>query len=45
MFFSDIPGHNAIKNQVIINTNAGRVSHAQLWLGAQGSSAGPGPPL
>ncbi len=37
MQFSQVLGHNAIKSALIENVQKGRVSHAQLFLGPEGS--------
>jgi len=36
MKFSDVIGHNGLKKKLLANVNAGRISHAQLFIGAQG---------
>ena len=37
MFFNDIIGHSELKNKLIHNVNIGRLSHAQLFSGLEGS--------
>ena len=37
MFFKDIIGHSELKNKLIHNVNIGRLSHAQLFSGLEGS--------
>ena len=37
MFFKDVVGHEALKKQLIANVNQNRISHAQLFLGPEGS--------
>lgn len=37
MFFKDIAGQAALKQKLIKNINIGRISHAQLFVGAEGS--------
>lgn len=39
MRFSEIPGNQAIKQKLIQSVKTGRVSHAQLFLGEDGSSS------
>ena len=39
MRFSEIPGNQAIKKKLIQSANTGRVSHAQLFLGEDGSAS------
>ena len=41
MRFSEIPGNHAIKQKLIQSVNNGRVSHAQLFLGEDGSASLP----
>ncbi|MFV0366094.1 MAG: ATP-binding protein [Mangrovibacterium sp.] len=41
MLFKDIIGHDSIKHQLIENIKSQRVSHAQLFLGSEGSGALP----
>ncbi len=41
MQFSTIPGQEVLKNQFTTNISAGRVSHAQLFLGIEGGAALP----
>ena len=41
MRFSEIPGNHAIKQKLIQSVNTGRVSHAQLFLGEDGSASLP----
>lgn len=41
MKFSDVIGHKSLKEKLITNINAGRVSHAQLFVGKQGYGALP----
>src|SRR5271170_2968647 len=41
MQFKDIVGHGALKQSIIKTINEGRISHAQLFLGAEGSGALP----
>lgn len=41
MRFSDIPGNQEVKEHLIHSVKNGRVSHAQLFLGADGSAALP----
>ena len=37
MFFRDVIGHNEIKLQLIKSAQNNRISHAQLFLGTEGS--------
>ena len=37
MQFQDIVGHSEIKNRLIASVKEGRISHAQLFLGKEGS--------
>jgi DNA polymerase III subunit delta' len=37
MFFKDVVGHKALKKQLIANVTKNRISHAQLFLGPEGS--------
>lgn len=37
MFFSEVVGHDAIKKRLIVNAQKNRISHAQLFLGPEGS--------
>ncbi len=37
MFFKDVVGHEALKKQLIVNVSKNRISHAQLFLGPEGS--------
>jgi DNA polymerase-3 subunit delta' len=37
MFFSEVVGHDALKKRLIVNVQNNRVSHAQLFLGPEGS--------
>ncbi len=39
--FSDVVGHKDLKKQLITNTLQGRISHTQLFLGAEGSGTLP----
>ncbi len=39
MLFKDIIGHGALKQSIIKSINEGRISHAQMFLGAEGSGA------
>ncbi len=39
MFYKDIPGYDEIKKQLIYSVNSGRLSHAQLFAGVNGSGA------
>lgn len=39
MHFSDIPGHESIKQQLIDTVKEGRISHARLFLGPEGCGA------
>jgi DNA polymerase III subunit delta' len=41
MLFKDIVGHAALKQSMIKSINEGRISHAQMFLGAEGSGALP----
>jgi DNA polymerase III subunit delta' len=41
MLFKEIVGHGALKQSMIKSINDGRVSHAQMFLGAEGSGALP----
>lgn len=41
MQFKDIVGHGALKQSMIKTINEGRISHAQMFLGAEGSGALP----
>ena len=41
MQFKDIVGHGQLKQSMIKNINEGRISHAQMFLGAEGSGALP----
>ena len=41
MRFSDIPANNTIKQKLIQSANSGRISHAQLFLGEDGSASFP----
>ncbi|MBF90309.1 MAG: DNA polymerase III subunit delta, partial [Flavobacteriales bacterium] len=41
MRFSEIPGNHAVKKKLIQSVNTGRVSHAQLFLGEEGSASLP----
>lgn len=41
MLFKDIVGHGALKQSMIKTINEGRISHAQMFLGAEGSGALP----
>lgn len=41
MRFSEIPGNQAVKQKLIQSVNTGRVSHAQLFLGEDGSASLP----
>jgi DNA polymerase III subunit delta' len=41
MLFKDIIGHGALKQSMIKTINEGRISHAQMFLGAEGSGALP----
>src|ERR1700722_4008118 len=41
MLFRDIIGHGELKQSMIKTINDGRISHAQLFLGAEGSGALP----
>lgn len=41
MQFSDVVGHNEIKNQLIHEVNTGKISHAQLFLGNEGNGSLP----
>ncbi|MBC8464570.1 MAG: DNA polymerase III subunit delta [Bacteroidetes bacterium] len=41
MRFSDIPGNQSVKQSLISSVQSGRVSHAQLFLGDDGSAALP----
>ena len=41
MRFSEIPGNQAVKQKLIQSVNTGRVSHAQLFLGEEGSASFP----
>lgn len=41
MLFKDIVGHSALKQSMIKSINDGRISHAQMFLGAEGSGALP----
>ncbi len=41
MLFKDIIGHGALKQSMIKSINEGRISHAQMFLGAEGSGALP----
>jgi DNA polymerase III subunit delta' len=41
MRFSDIPGNKSVKQQLLTAAKGGRISHAQLFLGEQGSAALP----
>ncbi len=41
MQFKDIVGHGALKQSMIKSINDGRISHAQMFLGAEGSGALP----
>ena len=41
MQFKDIVGHAALKQSMIKSINDGRISHAQMFLGAEGSGALP----
>lgn len=41
MRFSDIPGNQEVKQRLLQSVKSGRVSHAQLFLGADGSAALP----
>jgi DNA polymerase III subunit delta' len=41
MLFRDVIGHGALKQSMIKTINEGRISHAQLFLGAEGSGALP----
>lgn len=41
MQFKDIVGHGALKQSLIKTINEGRISHAQMFLGAEGSGALP----
>jgi DNA polymerase III subunit delta' len=41
MRFSDIPGNQSVKQHLISSVQSGRVSHAQLFLGDDGSAALP----
>ncbi|MFM7725623.1 MAG: DNA polymerase III subunit delta', partial [Flavobacteriales bacterium] len=41
MRFADVIGHDALKHRLLGNLQEGRVSHAQLFLGAPGSGALP----
>lgn len=37
MYFADVAGHKALKKNLIGNINQNRISHAQLFLGPEGS--------
>jgi len=37
MFFKDVVGQEALKRQLILNVSRNRISHAQLFLGPEGS--------
>ena len=39
MFFKDIPGQQAVKKRLINSVNEARISHAQLFLGPEGSGS------
>lgn len=39
MFFKDIPGQLAVKKRLINSVNEARISHAQLFLGPEGSGS------
>jgi DNA polymerase III subunit delta' len=39
MLFAEIPGHNDIKERLIRSVKEQRISHAQLFLGAEGSGS------
>ena len=41
MKFSDVVGHDDLKKRLITNTIQGRISHTQMFLGADGSGALP----
>ncbi len=41
MQFKDVVGHQALKNQLIYNVHNNRISHAQLFLGPEGSGGLP----
>lgn len=41
MRFSDIPGQSALKAKLVANAKTGKIPHAQLFIGAEGSSALP----
>ena len=38
MQFSKIPGYNEIKSKLIASHNSGRIGHALLFLGEEGSA-------
>ena len=39
MRFSEIPGNQEVKQRLIQSVKAGRISHAQLFLGEDGSAS------
>lgn len=39
MYYKDIPGYEDIKRQLIYSVESGRISHAQLFAGVNGSGA------
>ena len=39
MLFKDIPGQQAVKKRLINSVNEARISHAQLFLGPEGSGS------
>lgn len=39
MYYKDIPGYEDIKRRLIYSVEAGRISHAQLFAGVNGSGA------
>lgn len=39
MFFSDVPGNNPVKDVLIHQVNTSRISHAQVFFGAEGYGA------
>jgi len=41
MLFKDIPGHESLKSTFIANIVKGKMAHARLFLGAEGSAAMP----
>jgi DNA polymerase-3 subunit delta' len=39
MLFKDIPGQQAVKKRLVNSVNEARISHAQLFLGPEGSGS------